>query len=69
VSSSDVSGVKSPADVTGGGLLDVLLLLVLGEEPRDLFPFLLVSRVSLITIFLISLLKHSMDRIQWFLTF
>lgn len=49
LSSSEVSGVKLSAGAAFGALL-LELLLVLGEVPRDLFPFLLVSRVSLMTI-------------------
>lgn len=48
LSSSEVSGVKLSAGAAFGALL-LELLLVLGELPRDL-PFLLVSRVSLMTI-------------------
>lgn len=52
LSSSDVSGVKSSAGTTTGGLL-IALLVELGDEPRDFFPFLFVSLVSLITILIL----------------
>lgn len=55
LSSSDVSGVRLSAAALAGCLLVFVLLLLLwalGEEPRDLFPFRIVSLVSvLITIF------------------